>query len=219
MRSCGGTSAAAQKQTEVAEMRVIAGSAKGRPLIAPKGQVVRPTTDKVKGAIFSMLDAIALRRAEEEGGGGSFPFARVLDLYAGSGALGIEALSRGAQHVDFVELLPAARAAIAENLRRTGFADSAAIHAMDAATVASTIRASYDLILLDPPYNDPSLPALLESLGRSTNVAEGALVVLEHDRSVAAPSSVGQLRLWRTRYHGGTAISVFTFDPHSGAIP
>jgi len=200
-------------------MRVIAGSAKGRPLLAPKSKAVRPTTDKVKGAIFSMLDAVALRRAEEDGGAGGFPFARVLDLYAGSGALGIEALSRGARHVDFVELLPAARTAITENLRRTGFTDKATIHVMDAAAVASTMRASYDLILLDPPYNDPSLPALLESLGRATNVAEGALVVLEHDRSVAAPPSAEQLRLWRTRYHGGTAISLFTFDPHPGAVP
>src|SRR5438874_12752325 len=99
-------------------MRVIAGSAKGRPLVAPKGLEVRPTTDKVKGAIFSMVDAIAFRRADDVG---ASPFGRVLDLFAGSGALGIEALSRGAEHVDFVEASAPARAAIVENLRRTGF--------------------------------------------------------------------------------------------------
>src|SRR3712207_3026775 len=98
-------------------MRVIAGLAKGRPLTAPRGLAVRPTTDKVKGAIFSMLEAWAFRRGEEGGGAPGFPFRRVLDLYAGSGALAIEALSRGAEHADLVEPSSPARAAIQENLR------------------------------------------------------------------------------------------------------
>src|SRR5687767_7923170 len=128
-------------------MRVIAGRAKGRALTAPKGLAVRPTTDKVKGAIFSMLDAVAFRRAEHVGREAASPFGRVLDLYAGTGALGIEALSRGATHVDFVETSAAARAAIVENLRRTGFAPMASIHAISAEAAVSTFRASYDLIL------------------------------------------------------------------------
>ena len=115
-------------------MRVISGSAKGRTLTAPRGLAVRPTTDKVKGAIFSMLDAEAFRRADEPN---EFAIRRVLDLYAGTGALGIEALSRGAEHCDFVEPSAQARAAITENLRRTGLARQAALHSLKAETAVS----------------------------------------------------------------------------------
>jgi 16S rRNA (guanine966-N2)-methyltransferase len=190
-------------------MRVISGSARGRPLIAPKGLDVRPTTDKVKGAMFSMLDAEAFRRVDRGFPGGSFPFAKVLDLYAGTGALGIEALSRGADHADFVESSSKARAALQANLTRTGLAAQAAVHQMRAELAVSTFRTTYDLILLDPPYQDPAALALLATLGQSTLVGHGTLVVLEHARSTEAPTTVGRLRLSRTRYHGDTGISLY----------
>lgn len=186
-------------------MRVIAGSAKGRTLVAPKGLAVRPTTDKVKGAIFSMLQAEAFRRAEA----GALPWRRVLDLYAGTGALGIEALSRGADHVDFVEMNARARAALSENLQRTGLASRASVHAMRAETAVSTFSVPCDLILLDPPYGDPGLPGLLEALGRSAILKEGALLVVEHARSTVLPARIGTMCLARTRYHGTTAISLY----------
>src|SRR3954447_21260754 len=97
----------------------------------------RPTTDKVKEAIFAMLSAEGLRRAEASGEI-DFPWARVLDLYAGSGALGIEALSRGSEHVDFVDSNARARAAIQDNLHRTGFGEQASIHGLRAETAVST---------------------------------------------------------------------------------
>src|ERR687894_2700308 len=120
-------------------MRVIAGTARGRPLRAPSGEDTRPTADKIKGVIFSMLDAEAMRRGfepepDDEERDGRFAMAvawpRVLELYAGSGALSIEALSRGAAHADLVESSADARRAIVANLAKTGLAERASIHAL-----------------------------------------------------------------------------------------
>ena len=190
-------------------MRVISGTAKGRPLIAPKGLDVRPTTDKVKSAMFSMLEAEAFRRADQGFPGGPFPFPRVLDLYAGTGALGIEALSRGAGHADFVEPNARARAVLLDNLERTRLAPQATVHQVRAQHAVSTFRTAYDLILLDPPYQDPETPALMETLGQSALVGRGTLVMLEHARSTKVPTTVGRLQLSRTRYHGDTGISLY----------
>lgn len=187
-------------------MRVIAGSVKGRVLTAPRGLAIRPTTDKVKGAIFSMLDAEAFRRAEHEEGE---PFARVLDLYAGTGALGIEALSRGSAYCDFVESNARARAAIVENLRRTGLGPRGAVHGLRAEAAVSTFHAPYDLIVADPPYADSGLPTLLNNLGASGIIHERTLLVIEHTRSVELPANPGRLRLIRSRYHGTTAITLY----------
>ncbi|MPZ15613.1 MAG: 16S rRNA (guanine(966)-N(2))-methyltransferase RsmD [Chloroflexi bacterium] len=190
-------------------MRVITGTAKGRQLVAPKGLSVRPTTDKVREAIFSMVVADGMRRSEEWQETGGFPFRRVLDLYAGTGALGIEALSRGSEHADFVESSQRACAAIRTNLQRTGLGDRAAIHTGRVETVVSTFRSPYDLILLDPPYNDPDTLVVLEAIGSSALVTEGTLVVLEHGRPLAVPADAGTLHLARTRFHGTTAVSLY----------
>lgn len=197
-------------------MRVIAGIAKGRRLVAPKSPGIRPTTDRVKGAIFSMLEAEAFRRAPAGQEGAPFPFRRVLDLYAGSGALGIEALSRGAEHAEFVEPNPQARAAIAENLRRTGFTPKATIHAMRAETAVSTLHQPFDLILLDPPYGDETAPKVLQRLGASDILADQAVVVFEHARDLAVPERAGALHLARSRHHGSTTISLYVRRGDSG---
>ena len=190
-------------------MRVISGTAKGRALIAPKGLDIRPTTDKVKSAIFSILDAEALRRPDLGLEGGRFPYHRVLDLYAGTGALGIEALSRGAEHVDFVEVSPRARKGIELNLERTALQGHARVHSMRAEQAVSTFRTAYDLILLDPPYADLGTPDIIAALGRSLLVTTSTIVIVEHPRQLSPPAEAGSLRLSRTRYYGGTAISVY----------
>jgi 16S rRNA (guanine966-N2)-methyltransferase len=190
-------------------MRVIAGTAKGRTLVAPKGMATRPTTDKVREAVFSMLMAEGMRRAERDEAESAFPFPRVLDLYAGSGALGIEALSRGAEWADFVDSNARARAAIQENLRRTGFTDRAAVHALRAEAAASTFRVPYDLILADPPYDDPSALATLETIGSTTILERGGILVLEHARARALAPEAGNLHLMRSRYYGTTAVSLY----------
>jgi len=193
-------------------MRVIAGIAKGRTLVAPKGLAIRPTTDKVKGAIFSMLTSDALARADEDDEASAFPYPRVLDLYAGTGALGIEALSRGAERASFVESNARARAAIQENLRRTGFASLAVIHPVRAQTAVSTFDASYDLILLDPPYDDESVPSLLDAIGHATILEPGGTLVLEHARSRDVAPRAGNLKHLRSRYYGTTAVSLYRRD-------
>ena len=197
-------------------VRVIAGRARGVALATPPGDAVRPTADKLKGAIFSMLEAEAYKRNvvpppdAPEGtllAGAGWPL--VLDLYAGTGALGIEALSRGARWADFVEHDAAARKAITTNLARTRLADYAAVHARSAQAAVSTATRTYDLILLDPPYADPTLPAVLEALGRSILVGPHSLVVYEHSRDAVPPPTLGRLHLQKTRYHGGSGVSLY----------
>ena len=192
-------------------MRVIAGSARGRPLRAPPGGGIRPTTDLVKGAMFSMLEAEAMRHGDER-----FPYQRVLDLYAGSGALGIEALSRGSAFVDFLETDAQARAAIQRNLEATGFTTEGRVHARRAEDAPSTLLPPYDLILADPPYAYPGIVALLERVGNSQLLAEDGLFILEHARSFEPLDAVGCLRLDRVRAHGATRIALFRRGERSG---
>ena len=201
-------------------MRVIAGSARGAPLRVPPDAELRPTADKLKGAIFSMLEAEAYKRevlAPPDAPDGAMlagvAWPVVLDLYAGSGALGIEALSRGARWADFVEHDAAARKALRANLERTRLAERAAVHGTNAQAAVSTWSRPYDLILLDPPYADPGVPALLAALGRSTLVAAGGIVVLEHARSYAPPAVVGRLALYKSRLHGGSGITLYVPGP------
>ncbi len=171
----------------------------------------------VKGAIFSMLESEAYKRGlaepgylgDVEGEERVSPWRRVLDLYAGSGALGIEALSRGAESADFVEADPRARAAVEENLRRTGLAGRARVHAMRAETAISTFAHPYDLILLDPPYREPGFDMVFHKLCESALVGMSTLVVLEHSRERPVPPTCGRLVLLKTRFHGGTGISIY----------
>jgi 16S rRNA (guanine966-N2)-methyltransferase len=153
-------------------VRVIAGSAGGRPLQAPPGRDVRPTSDRVREAMFSSL-------AEHVAG------ARVLDLFAGSGALGVEALSRGAAHAVFVERDRRAVAVIRRNLAALGLQDRATVRPEDAGRFCRTGRGGpYDLVFADPPYAEPTaaIHALLVQLAAAGAVREDAVVVIERDR-------------------------------------
>lgn len=176
-------------------MRVIAGAAKGHRLESPRGQGTRPTPDRVREALFSSLQ----RR---------LPRAVVADLYAGSGALGIEALSRGAARATFVERSRAAQGAIERNLEHTGLG-------MDAVIVRRDVRAAlrdglegapFDIVLLDPPYavDHDELREVLAGVGGV--VAQDGIVVLESDRRAAAPPWPASLRAGRTRRYGGTVL-------------
>lgn len=205
-------------------MRVIAGVARGRPLRAPTDPNIRPTSDKIKAVIFSMLEAEALKRGFEpeegtEESDGRFAAAvawpRVLELYAGSGALAIEALSRGAQHADLVEASRDARQAIAANLQRTGLAERAAVHGLTSERAVSTFRGPYDLILLDPPYDAEGVLAVIDQLAAGRLLERSGIVVWEHRRSVtppeqiAGPDGVARLLWMRTRSHGTAAVTLY----------
>ena len=176
-------------------MRVIAGEAGGIVLVAPRGAATRPTTDKVKGAIFGMLG--------EAGGTG-----RVLDLFAGSGGLGIEALSRGADACDFVDRGPDAVAAIVANLGRARLADAARVIRGDAHRFLDTVRQPYDLILCDPPYGWAAIGDLLERLAHPDVTSEGAVVVLETGRRDPPFKAPARLAVDRARTHGDTVITI-----------
>src|SRR5919197_1684879 len=157
-------------------MRIVAGERKGARLAAPRGRDTRPTSDRVRESLFSLL--------------GDVTGARVLDPFAGSGALGLEALSRGAAHADLCDVDRAALAALRENAARLRYADRCTIHRQDARRRLAADRAAgvtYDLVLLDPPYAmlsalsaqlEADLPALL---------APGGRAVLERPAPAAPP--------------------------------
>ena len=144
-------------------MRVVAGDLRGRRLIAPVGHVTRPTTDQTREAVFNSLGSMDVVRD-----------ARVLDLFAGSGALGIEALSRGAAHVTFVERDRAALAVIKQNLNALGLVDRATVVPQDALFWLRDRRdsAPFDVAFVDPPYDFGEWPEILERLRSALVVAE-----------------------------------------------
>jgi 16S rRNA (guanine966-N2)-methyltransferase len=208
-------------------MRVIAGLARGRPLLAPGRAPTRPTADKIKGAIFSMLEAEAMRRGfevepDDDEHDGRFAAAvawpNVLELYAGSGALAIEALSRGARHADLVESNREARQAIAANLEKTGLSERASVHALTSEGAVSTFRGPYDLILLDPPYDAEGVRLVLEHLAGGGLLDRSGVVVWEHSRSTEPPERIGAreegggLRLLRSRQHSAASVSLYAPD-------
>ena len=187
-------------------MRVIAGSARGRTLVGPakpraSGRPgVRPTSDLVRGVIFDMLDAMGA------------DYSRVLDLYAGTGALGIEALSRGDGTADFVEADGPTAAIIAENLHRTGFEARAHVHRLTADRAIVRLSGPYTLVLADPPYYDEGGLVSVAAVAASSLVDEATVLVLEHFKKVAAPDAMGRLPLYKSRAHGDTAVAIYAVE-------
>ncbi len=145
-------------------MRVIAGVYKGRRLDCPKGDAVRPTTDKVKEAMFGAIQF-------------KIQGANVLDAFAGSGALGIEALSRGAAHVDFVEQNKACQKTLEQNVNAIG-AQNCRIYRGDVMKFMPTLR-QYDIMFLDPPYDENLYEPAMEAAHKGEKLVSGATVVLE----------------------------------------
>ncbi|HEX8967483.1 MAG TPA: RsmD family RNA methyltransferase [Chloroflexota bacterium] len=199
-------------------MRVISGVARGRHLRAAVD--TRPTADLIKGAIFSMLEALAYRRGFEPDEEGNFAaglaWPRVLDLFAGSGALGIEALSRGARSADFVEQDRAAAQVIASNLRLTDLADRARVHHAPLVVGLRSVRLPVDLVFADPPYDaTQALADAVSALGKPGVLLSTSVVVLEQAWANQPPPSVGELTLARSRRHGRTRISLYEHDSAS----
>lgn len=177
-------------------MRVTGGSVKGYRLKVPGAGLVRPTTDMVRQALFSILAGMANG------------WSRVLDLYAGSGALGIEALSRGAGWVDFVEREPRCCAVIKENLKKTGFSDKAHVYCCTVMKALSFLKNKYDIILMDAPYSDQSSADLLRQLAVSNIINTGSLVAVSHSNRISLSDSYDGLRLVREQRYGDTRISI-----------
>jgi 16S rRNA (guanine966-N2)-methyltransferase len=179
-------------------MRVIAGEARGFTLKAPAGMRTRPMADKIKGALFSMLMSLGIEPR------------RVLDLYAGSGAVGIEALSRSAEWADFVEQRADACAVIHDNLRHTKFDGISAVHQVSVESfLARRPGEPYDFVIMDPPYADPQIIPTLERLGRSALVAPGTIVVIGHSPRVTLPPALPPLQQLRQRCHGDSCFAIY----------
>jgi 16S rRNA (guanine966-N2)-methyltransferase len=168
-------------------VRVVAGTARGRRLVAPKGDGTRPTSDFVREAIFNSIGSVP--DVDLDG-------ATVLDLFAGTGALGIEALSRGAAHATFVESDRHALDALRRNLDATGLSDRATVRAIDVTTAADL--PSVDVVFADPPYAFAGWDDLLTRL-------DAHLVVIESDREIALPDG---WRLLRTKRYGTTVVTL-----------
>jgi len=176
-------------------MRIISGSLRRRSITVPRGLDVRPTTDRVREAIFNML----VGRVELES-------ARVLDLFAGSGALGFEAISRGASEATFVESSPRIAAVIRENAQRLGVESSTKVLAEDVARFLDRYEGpSFDAVFADPPYNYASVDDLPDGL--LGLVADGGLLILEHDGRYDFGSHEA---LAVQRVYGRTRVSLFT---------
>jgi 16S rRNA (guanine966-N2)-methyltransferase len=194
-------------------VRVIAGERRGFQLKGPAGRFTRPMADKIKGAVFSMLASLGV---EPE---------RVLDLYAGTGGIGIEALSRGAERADFVEQNAAAAAVVRANIAHTRYEDVARVHQESVTTFIARAERDpdtepYDLIIMDPPYADPELVPILERVGASPLVESGTVLVIGHSPRVALPEHAGKLTRLRERCHGDSCFSIYEAEepgPAEGA--
>lgn len=151
-------------------MRVVAGSLRGRAIVAPEGDATRPTTDRAREAMFNALDSL-----------GALDDATVLDVYAGSGALGIEALSRGARHCTFVERDKRALDAVRTNVTKLGLSDRTRVVAGDAFTSVVAQR-NIDLLLADPPYGFADWDRFFTTI--EPVVVDDAVVVVESDREM-----------------------------------
>ena len=178
-------------------MRVIAGKAKGHRLKVPKGTITRPATDLVRGAIFAILETIA------------DDWAQVLDLFSGSGALGIEALSRGAGWVDFVDHEPRCCDIIRQNLEKTKLAAQAHIYCRSVFKVLSFLDKEYNIILIDPPYSNPSIGNVVTQLATSKLVGADSIVVVTHSPHLPLNSTYATLNLIKEHRHGDSCIALY----------
>lgn len=181
-------------------MRIIAGEARGRPLFTPKGQDTRPTQDRVRESLFNILmwDTVG---------------ARVLDLFAGSGALALEALSRGAAEAALVDVSADAVACIRRNTETLRFGDRATILHCDWQTALQRLSQTtkpFSLVFLDPPYRMTDTPAQCATMANLGLLQTDALIVIEH-RQGETPSPDTRFTLRDARGYGDTAISFYVY--------
>ena len=177
-------------------VRLIGGLSKGRLLHVPKGSDIRPTSGVIRRALFSMLTPFI------EG-------AAVLDLFAGTGALGIEAISRGASTADFIEQNPRQCAAIRGSLSSLGYSTQGRVRALSVQKVVSAADKAYDLIFLDPPYKMENLEGLLENIADSKLISNKTVVAVEHPSRNPLKKTYGSMGLIKERRYGDGSLSIY----------
>jgi len=179
-------------------MRIISGMSRGRRLKTLEGMDVRPTTEKVKEAIFSSIQF-------------DLPQATVLDLFAGSGQLGLEALSRGAKRAYLIDHSPKAIAVIRENIAAAGFTAQAEVIQTEAAAFLKSLSPSvqFDLVFLDPPYRHDTIQEILGLLEQHV-VADGK-IICEHERELELPETVSVWQKKKSRFYGSIAVTTYIY--------
>ena len=196
--------ASPESELEGRTMRVIAGTNRGRNLSAPPGKTTRPTSDRVKEALFSILASRI-----------DFTDLHVLDICAGSGSLGIEALSRGARSCCFIECNQSVKPILERNIHVTNCQDRSEILTMDAVKALRVIigRARcYDLAFFDPPYDSDLYSRVPEVLAVSGHLTTGFILVAECSVRILLPESYGCLKRFDRRTYGETALDLFTLE-------
>lgn len=177
-------------------MKIVSGIYGGRPLKTLEGKTTRPTSDKVRGAIFNMI-------------GPYFEGGRVLDLYAGSGGLSIEAVSRGMSSAVLVERDRKAQAIVAENIQMTKEVGKFQLIKMDAERALEQISGEFDLIFLDPPYAKEQIVADIEKMAEKEFFSEDVMVVCETDKAVELPEEIACLGIWKEKIYGISKVTVY----------
>jgi len=184
-------------------MRIIAGALKGKRLVTPKGNTTRPTADQVR---IALMDTLAPR----------LPDARVLDLFAGAGGVGLEALSRGAGEATFVERDPRAVAALRDNIATLGVGEAARVRRADVLRELEALyRAGerFDVVFLDPPYDAGLVETTLQSLGGGGLLLAEGWVIAQHFTKRAPAERIGSLFAFRTRRFGETTLTFYRAAP------
>lgn len=184
-------------------MRITGGTAKGQQLKVPKSKLVRPTTDLAREAVFSILASLATS------------WSRGLDLFAGTGALGIEALSRDVEWVDFVDQDHRCCAIIKQNLEKVGFAVKAHVYCCAVTKALTFLVDEYDVIFLDPPYADIAINDLMIQLAKSTLLGNESIVIAFHSSRLPLQQRYNGLYLIKDKKYGDTSISIYHKDTES----
>lgn len=177
-------------------MKIVSGIYGGRPLKTLEGKTTRPTSDKVRGAVFNMI-------------GPYFEGGRVLDLYAGSGGLSIEAVSRGMSSAVLVERDRKAQAVIAENINMTKEISKFQLLKMEADRALEQVGGTFDLVFLDPPYAKEQIVADIEKMAERKLFSEEIMVVCETDKSVELPEEIACLGIWKEKIYGISKVTVY----------
>jgi 16S rRNA (guanine966-N2)-methyltransferase len=190
----------------VKDMRVVSGNYKGRQLKAVPGVTTRPTTDKVKEAIFNMV-------------GPYFDGGTALDLFAGSGGLGIEALSRGMDRCIFVDRESKAIQTIHKNLEACNAVEISEVYRNDAERAIKAIikrELQFHLLFLDPPYKQQKLEALINTVSENDLLQPGGFIITEHGSDIQLPKEIGQFIQLKHETYGMSSITIFGFNSHLG---
>lgn len=183
-------------------MRVIAGEYRGRKLEAIEGMDIRPTADKIKGSIFNMLGNAVIECS-------------FLDLFGGTGGVGIEALSRGARNVVFIDAGIKSIKVLKDNLKHLNIKENVEVYHTDYETAIKKLNKfnkQFDIIFIDPPYRNGMAQNALVNIDRNPILAQSGIIIVEHDSKEEMPQKVGSLIKYRVKQYSNTSLSFYNID-------